>query len=186
VKLVQRCPARLAFLLEHPIRRRLLAPDRLVGSLRLRPGIEVLDLGAGSGVVAGLVADAMSSGRITLVDAQQAMLTRARRRLRPRSRVRIRFVRAVAERLPFGPAFEVVLPLPLLGELHDRRATLREAHRVLRPSGLLSISEHLPDPDFRSIASARALTAEAGFEERELLGGRWSYTLNVAKITAES
>jgi hypothetical protein len=62
-----------------------------------------------------------------------------------------------------------------------------EAHRVLRAGGILSITEHLPDPDFRSVTRVRALVGRFGFTEREMRGGRWSYTINFLKaLTASS
>jgi ubiquinone/menaquinone biosynthesis C-methylase UbiE len=160
----------------------LLSPRRLLGSLPLGPGLRVLDLGAGPGVLSGLVADEVPGGSIVLVDAQRAMLVKARRRLAAGAPARVTFVQSVAERLPLADdTFDIVLLVTVLGELDDRAAALAEAHRVLKPGGILSISEHLPDPDFRAAASARRLASEAGFEERELVGGWWSYTLNVAK-----
>jgi len=70
----------------------------------------------------------------------------------------------------------------VLGEVDDAPMTMREVHRVLRPGGVLSISEHLPDPDFRSVRKVRALLQAFSFDERDLHGGRLSYTLNASKV----
>lgn len=181
----KRCPARFAFLLEGPVRRWLLKPDRLVATLRLPPAASVLDLGAGSGVVAAVVAPQVRDGRLVLFDAQPRMLQRARRRLATPAGVRPpAFAVGLAEFLPFAAAsFDIVLMVTVLGELDDARRTMREVHRVLRPGGLLSITEHLPDPDFRSLATVRALVTASGFAERDVCGGRWSYTINATRLT---
>lgn len=180
--LLRRCPARFAFLLEHPFRRRLLRVDRLVESLRLAPGARVLDVGAGSGVVSAALASTLERGEIILVDAQWRMLTRARRRLAQCSAPKINFVVAVAEHLPLADAsIDVALVVTVLGEVDDPGRMLSELHRVLRPNAVLSISEHLPDPDFRSAVAVRALVRSFGFQERESVGRRWSYTINFVK-----
>lgn len=180
---LRRCPAQFAFVLEGPLRRWLLQPARLVASLPLSAETRVLDLGAGSGVVAQSVMPQMRGGQLILLDAQRRMLSRARRRLAPVPGVRPAFTVGVAEFLPFPEAtFDVVLMVTVLGEVDEPAMTMREVHRVLRPGGMLSISEHLPDPDFRSLGRVRAMLRTFGFKERELRGGRWSYTLNATRI----
>lgn len=180
--LIKRCPARLAFLLEHPLRRRLLRIDRLVEGLRLQPGSRVLDLGAGSGVVAGAVATKLQRGVLVLVDPQVRMLVRARQRLAHLTTPTLDCVAAVAEQIPLrNESIDLVLLVTVLGEVDDAALVLQEVRRVLRPGGVVSISEHLPDPDFRTAASIRTLMRTCGFEERELIGGRWSYTVNFIK-----
>jgi ubiquinone/menaquinone biosynthesis C-methylase UbiE len=178
----KRCPARFAFVLEHPLRRLMLKPERLVESLRLEPGSRVLDLGAGVGVVSSAVATTLSRGEIILVDPQFEMLARARRRVVSRENVAARFLCAVAERVPLRDAsVDAVLMVTVLGEVDDAEQAFTEVRRVLRPGGLLSITEHLPDPDFRSASVVRALASRSGFAEREMTGGRWSYTINFIK-----
>ena len=55
---------------------------------------------------------------------------------------------------------------------------LRALHRVIRPGGLLSITEHLPDPDFSRFSRLRELVEREGFEFSERFGPPWSYTAN--------
>lgn len=178
----KRCPARFAFLLEHPLRQRLLRMDRLIESLRLQPRSRILDLGAGGGVVAAAVAKHMQDGELILLDPQFNMLKRARQRVTPRAGMSVELLAAVAEHLPLRSAsVDLVLLVTVLGEVDDSSVVLQEVHRVLRPAGVLSISEHLPDPDFRSLKAVRTLVRKFGFEERETCGGRWSYTINFVK-----
>ena len=178
----KRCPARFAFLLEHPLRRRLLRLDRLLESLRLQPGSRVLDLGAGSGVVAARIAMQLQRGQIVLVDPQELMLTRARRQVPVLPHVSVALIAAVGERLPLRDlSVDLVLLVTVLGEVDDAALVLAEVRRVLRPGGVLSISEHFPDPDFRAAGTVRKLVLRFGFEEREHWGGRWSYTINFVR-----
>jgi ubiquinone/menaquinone biosynthesis C-methylase UbiE len=178
----KRCPARFAFVLEHPLRRKLLNLDHLVDSLMLQPGWCVLDLGAGSGVVAAHIAARLPRGELVLIDAQGAMLTRARRRVPSHPGLSVALVAADAEHVPLSDAsVDLALLVTVLGEIDDRALAIQEVHRVLRDGGILSISEHLPDPDFRSVTSVRRLVCSTGFEERDYLGSRWSYTINFVK-----
>jgi ubiquinone/menaquinone biosynthesis C-methylase UbiE len=180
---VRRCPARFSFLLSSPVRKWLLHPARVVRSLSVGQGARILDLGAGSGVVSEYVLNTLPSVRLVLVDAQWPMLRKARKRLGGRRLAgRVQFGNAVAEALPFPKeSFDAVLMVTVLGEVDSVSQTLREVHRVLRPQGILSITEHLPDPDFRSIAAVRRLLADYGFQERDLTGTRWSYTLSAVR-----
>ena len=174
-----RCPARLAFLLEYPLRKRLLGLERLVAALPLMPGTRVLDLGAGSGVVARLVVEQAPEAQIVLADPQSGMLRRARGRVNGPAR----FVAAVGESLPFAAEdFDLVLMITVLGELDEPKLALREVRRVLRPGGMLFIAEHLPDLHFRPLNWLRRLLSQVGFAEQQGWGGRWSYTACFTKV----
>jgi ubiquinone/menaquinone biosynthesis C-methylase UbiE len=110
------------------------------------------------------------------------MLTRARQRVVPRPGLSVAFLAASAEQVPLSDgSVDVVLLVTVLGEVDDAPLVIQAVHRVLRPGGILSVSEHLPDPDFRGAPSVRRLVCRFGFEERELCGGPWSYTVNFVK-----
>ena len=102
---VRRCPARFAFVLGSRFRRWLLQPARVVASLGLTGPSRVLDLGAGSGVMAEALLDGLPQVRVALLDAQRGMIARARRRLSSRGTARVGLVVGVAERLPYVGGF---------------------------------------------------------------------------------
>lgn len=66
----------------------------------------------------------------------------------------------------------------VFGEIHDPEACLAEARRVLKPAGVLSVSEHLPDPDFTAFPALRRRVEAAGFALEARFGARWAYTAN--------
>jgi SAM-dependent methyltransferase len=90
----------------------------------------ILDLGCGD----GLFGRFLYAGRQAVgIDRAQAELVEAAER-----RTYLSVCRAAADRLPFAPGrFATVLANCVLEHLHDLGATLREAHRVLRPGGHL-------------------------------------------------
>ena len=175
-------PHEMAFLLELPWRYLVLSPRSLAARLPLAADSQVLEVGAGSGMYSAEVARRLPHGRLELVDLQPEMLARARRRLRAAGLDRVGYHTADAAVLPFPPnRFDVVYLVTVLGEVTDRPAFLREALRVLRPGGTLSISEHLPDPDFLSAHRVGVLAEAAGFTGGTRRGMPWAFTANFRK-----
>lgn len=87
--------------------------------------------------------------------------------------------------LPFEEeSFDALFLVAVLGEVANRKAFLSEARRVLKPGAVLSLSEHLPDPDFSPFAKVKTLVEEEGFEFFERYGGKWSYTASFRKQEA--
>ena len=50
--------------------------------------------------------------------------------------------------------------------------------RVLKAAGVLSISEHMPDPDFTPFDALRRRVEANGFGLAAHTGSRWAYTAN--------
>ena len=66
----------------------------------------------------------------------------------------------------------------VLGEVEDPGFLIREIHRLLRRGEVLSVSEHLPDPDFVSLKRLRELLEKNGFVFDRKFGKRPAYTAN--------
>jgi len=102
----------------------------------LGPGMDVLDLATGTGIVAQAAASLTSEDRVTGIDPSQGMLEQARKG------TSLRYVRGIAERLPFKDAsFDFLSMGYALRHVADLRTTFAEAHRVLRPGGRLLLLE---------------------------------------------
>ncbi len=111
---------------------------------RLLPDLHdrvVLDLGCGKGRVARLALE--QGARETVgVDVSEAMLKAAAASLPASS---VRWVRADGRALPFeGASFDVVVCALMMGHVDDLEAALSEIARVLRPGGLLLLSDFHP------------------------------------------
>jgi demethylmenaquinone methyltransferase / 2-methoxy-6-polyprenyl-1,4-benzoquinol methylase len=119
----------------------------------LRPGMRVLDVATGTGLVARQAqAIAGEPGTVVGLDLSQGMLSELRRKLR------IGLVQARAEQLPLAQAsFDFLSMGYALRHVGDLTGTLREFHRVLKPGGKLLILEiSRPSTRFK-LATARNL-----------------------------
>ena len=175
-------PHEMSFLLDLPWRNITLSPQQLVARLTLTPASRVLEVGAGSGFYSVAVARLVSDGHLELLDLQPEMLRKAQQKLEAKGLFNVGYTLADAGKLPLrADSFDVIYLVAVLGEIADQRAFLREAHRVLKLEGILSISEHLPDPDFSPFAKVKSLVEKEGFEFLEHHGVRWSYTANFSK-----
>jgi ubiquinone/menaquinone biosynthesis C-methylase UbiE len=182
-------PYAASWLLDLRWRNWLLAPAALVARLPLASARHALEVGAGSGFYSAAVARSAPRGSLTLLDLQPEMLHKARQKMPPRSLVLVHCAAADARFLPFRDgAFDLVFLVTVLGEIPDPPAFLREAHRVLTDNGVLTVGEHLPDPDFITASRLALLAASNGFEPVETHGRWWSYTVTFRKRprTAES
>lgn len=103
--------------------------------LHVPEGGSVLDLGAGTGRSTRLALEAADPGRVVAIDASPAMVAQARRRMEdPRVELRV----GDAGALPFSDeSFDAVLSLWMLETLPDPLPAVREALRVIKPTGVV-------------------------------------------------
>lgn len=175
-------PQGLSFLLELRLRRLILSPADLVDRLSLTPASQVLEVGPGPGYYSVTVAKAVPHGRLELLDLQPEMLERAKRKLQAHSLLNVGYTQSNAATIPFpDSSFDVAFLVAVLGEIKKRGEFLREANRVIKPGGILSISEHYPDPDFSSLGEVKTIVEEHGFKLISNHGKSWSYTANFLK-----
>lgn len=144
-----------------------------------------LHLPAGPGYFSAEVARSIPAGKLVLVDIRQEMLDMARKRLEKNGIVNVECHRADAISLPFeNESFDVAFLVAVLGEVPDRETCLREIRRVLRPGGLLSLTEHnLGDPDFIPRGEMLNVVQNAGFKLCARYGISFNYTVNFRKLT---
>lgn len=175
-------PSRMSFWLDFPLRRFVLSPWELADRLHLKSNARVLEIGPGPGYFSAEVARRVPDGRLELFDLQRDMLEKSRRKLEAAGVGNADVIQGDAANLPFdNNTFDVVFMVAVLGEVSDKATCLGEIHRVLKPAGLLSVTEQPGDPDFLPLPVVRSLTGKNGFEFTESCGRGRNYTANFIK-----
>ena len=175
------CPWWLDWLLENSYMEAVASSKVLVERAGLAPGMTVLDAGCGPGRLTIPAALRVGPGGAVLaVDFQAEQLQRAQAKASAANVTNIRFVQAgLGEgRLPEG-GFDRALLCTVLGEILDREVALVEIFQALKPGGVLSVTEVLPDPHFQDMGMLRTLACGAGFVEGQVVGNRLAYTMNL-------
>jgi len=175
------CPASLDWLVDNPIRRRYLRP--ILDRVGIRPGERVLELGPGPGVFTVEAARRVGpQGRLFAVDIQPEMIAQVEERVREAGLTNVETHVADAYQLPLDDAsVDRAFLVTVLPEVPDQARALAELCRVLRPGGLLSITEEFTDPDYPFVFETIRRVEAAGFSLKRRFGNLWLYTINFRK-----
>jgi SAM-dependent methyltransferase len=178
------CPASLSWIVDNPIRRRYMCP--VLDRVGIWPGERVLELGPGPGIfTVDAARRAGTEGYLIAVDIQPKMIARLQRRVQEARINNVETSVASAHDLPLDDdSVDRAFLVTVLHEIPDPSRALAELHRVLRPGGVLSITEEFLDPDYFFPAETIRLVEAAGFRLRERLGNLWVYTANFQKELA--
>jgi ubiquinone/menaquinone biosynthesis C-methylase UbiE len=182
------CPSSLSWLLENPFVNSVAGAEEILDRMRLEPGMSALDVGCGPGRLTVPAAERVGpGGRVVAFDIQEGMLRRLRKKLEANHLTNVEMVHAGAgEGKIETSAFDRAWLVTVLGEIPDRKAALAEVFRALKPGGILSITEVLPDPHYQTAATVKRLAMEAGFIEVRRFGSFPAYTIHFVKpIDAE-
>jgi len=175
-------PFSQARVLEHPLRPLIHPVRSTLEKFRFKPGDTVLELGPGTGYFT-VEATRMvgAEGRLLCLDIQPPMIDALRRRLDERNVTNAHLMVGEALNLPLADdSVDAAFLVTVLGEIPDRPRALAELRRVLRPGGVLSISESLRDPDYQLEDSVRDICRASGFEVLDHSRERLGYTRSFA------
>ncbi|MBC8512190.1 MAG: class I SAM-dependent methyltransferase [Dehalococcoidia bacterium] len=179
-------PAFIGSFLDSNYRRKLQPPEKIIQRSGIRKGTRVLEVGCGSGAYTTFVARAVGrEGRVYALDIQPEMLQQLESKLaRPENEdIRnVELVNSSAYELPFDDdSLDLVYMVTVLQEIPDRSKALQQVRRVLKPGGILSVTEWLPDPDYPWKSTTIKIGREAGLVLDEAPGNFWHYTVRFRK-----
>jgi SAM-dependent methyltransferase len=185
-KLSLPCPSALIWLLENRMMDRVAGSAIVIQRAKIERGMRVLDAGCGPGrITIPLAAHVGPEGEVVALDVQESMLSRLADRMLERSIKNVRMIQAaLGEGALENEQFDRAIMVTVLGEVPDREAALREIHHALKPGGLLSITEILPDPHYQSRRTVRVIAERVGFNIEEVHTGLRSYTMNLVRTAA--
>ena len=179
-------PAFIGRGLDSNIRRLLQSPSLLVQRSGIKSGMNVLEIGCGSGAFTVYTARAVGkTGRVYALDIQPGMLKQLQRKLsRPENSDVANIVPFTgnAYRVPFDDdSLDLVYMVTVLQEIPDRKRVLTEAGRALKSGGILAITEFFPDPDYPWKSTTTRIGEDAGFLLDGISGSFWNYTARFIK-----
>lgn len=116
--------------------------DAVIESLAIRPGMRLLELGAGTGRLAIELKRRHPSVQLDAIDADRSMIARARRNA-ARAKVHIAFREGDMTRLPASAAYDGIFSTMVFHHLSPpaKRAALVAARTALAPGGRFVVGD---------------------------------------------
>lgn len=181
------CPANLAWLVENPYTNTLVGADKILQRIELAKGMRLLDVGCGPGRLTLPAARQVgNTGEVVALDIQQKMLDKLAAKIQVAGLHNIRLVHAGAgDGKVEHDYFDRALLVTVLGEIPNQARALDEIYRALKPGGILSVTELIPDPHYTSRGRVRELCRAAGFKESDAAGNWFAFTLNFVKPASQ-
>lgn len=179
-------PAFTGYFLGSGIRKLMQPPRKVIERSGIEQGFNVSEIGCGSGTFTIPAARKVGAeGKVYAVDIQEGMLDQLKKKLaRPENEdiKNIEIIKADALSLPFlKNSMDLVFMVTVLQEIPDRTKALKEACRILKPGGILAITEFLPDPDYPLKRTTIKEGEKAGFAFDTANGNIWNYTVRFIK-----
>lgn len=163
-----------------PYRSRVQPPSMIIEALNVRPGMEIVELGCGSGYYTVAVAkEIQPAGLVFAVDVQQGMLDKLKARMKQEGVDNIIPVLADAEgHIPLDDGVaDAVFSVSVLPEIPDPLKALFQVKRLLKDEGIFIDSELVLDPDYPLRRTVVNWARLAGFSLKRQKGNAFRYAL---------
>jgi len=177
------CPWYMSFLLENPITESIMGSSKLLDRLDVHPGMRVLDVGCGPGRLTVPASKRVGpSGEVAALDLQQGMLKKLERKLKRQGITNVRTILGgIGQGSVESNSFDRAILVTVLGEISDPVSAMKAIFDALKPGGVLSVTEAIPDPDYQAPGTVRRLAKGAGFRIDREFGNWFAFTINFIK-----
>lgn len=177
-------PAFMTRLIDNPIRRKLIQkPETVAKRMKLEPGMIVIEIGPGKGnYTKALAKNILPDGKVYAIDIQDSIIYHLKKKIEKENIINVIPKLDDVYNLSFeDESVDRILMIACLPEIPDPIRVLKELKRILKPNGLISLSEMLPDPDYPRRRTEKRWAKEAGLEFLEGFGNFFLYQLNFIK-----
>jgi ubiquinone/menaquinone biosynthesis C-methylase UbiE len=167
--------------LERPEREAEESPRKAIEALKLRPGMIVADVGAGSGYYTMLLsAEVGPRGRVYATDIQPEMLALIQKKVEQKRLSNVVLVQGTAteSRLP-DSAIDLALMVDVYHELAQPQAFLQSLKRAIKPDGRLVLIEFRKESAWVPIREEHKMTIREARMELEAGGFRFDRVIDV-------
>ena len=179
-------PGFMTRLIDNPIRRKFIQkPETVAERMKLESGMTVLEIGPGKGsYTKALAKNILPDGKVYAIDIQESIINRLKKRIEKDNIENIIPKIDNVYNLSFeDSSIDRVIMIACLPEIPEPIRALKEIKRILKPNGLLSLSELLPDPDYPRRKTEIKWAETAGFKLDDRFGNWFVYQLNFKKKT---
>jgi ubiquinone/menaquinone biosynthesis C-methylase UbiE len=141
--------------------------------------MKVIEVGCGSGAYTLFVSEAVGKkGKVFALDIQEKMLGMLKRKIKKNKVKNIEMLHASAYKIPLkSNSIDLAYMITVLQEIPDKEKALKEIKRILKPKGLISVTEFFPDPDYPLISTTKNDLTKTGFKIKKIFGNFWTYTV---------
>jgi len=165
-------------------------PEQVAERAGVMPGMHILEIGPGPGnftvALARCVGSQGKQGNVTCVEIQPGMIQMLRRQLSAEQINNVEVLQGDAQKLSLPPeSFDMVFLAAVVGEAPDAQALFSKCMQVLKPGGILAVTEQVMNPSFRPSGSVRQLAITVGLQDSGYIAGPWwNYTARYRKPAA--
>jgi len=152
----------------------------LMEALKLKPGMQVADIGAGSGVISVMIAQRIGDGKVFAVDIQKEMLDALEEKCRLQGVTNVEPVLGTTQSPRLAPAsIDLAVMVDVYHEFDFPYEMLREIAASLKPGGRVAFVEYRKEDPNVPIKLVHKMSEAQVRKEAELpeLGLTWTETV---------